>query len=277
MTTPMRDRIELKVSPEIALIHDPHHHKGKTSGMDKGMFLAVRGVPCAGESAGLGLPVLVVQGRTFFPSLSSAEPIGPTLIEKTFRMDRVLVWHLGKNRAPEWFGRAAERIAEIYAKSFSLQRGLLGLRGAVFSLLRIRSGMVRGEDRGCCVSRYEVGNGEVRVCIDASSLRGGGMLTVLNEGDGRSFTRLRIGKMLFEGSGIPAWRKTTFDAVFESPSLGLGMSLSPGRREESARYTLFCGREVGTGLDWAGLAVAYPRPAFFYHVRFHPNPGRVNT
>lgn len=269
----MRNRLELEVSPEISLIHDPSHGEGKTSGMGKGMFLSYKGVLCAGESAGLGLPVLKMKGKTFFPSLSSVRPIGPTMVETTFRMDRVLVWYLGENRVPEWFGRGAERIVEEYMKSVSLQHRLLKLREAVFPLLQIGNEMAPAEDRGLCTSRYEAGDGAVRVSIDAVCLEGKGMLAVLNECDGSNFTRLRIGERLLEGSAIPAWRETTFDAAFESLPLGLGMTLSPCEGQDSARYRVFCGREVGVGLDWAGLAIVSPVPVFSYRIRFHTPAG----
>ncbi len=100
-------------------------------------------------------------------------------------------------------------------------------------------------------------------------MTGGGRLMVLNECDGRRFSRLRIGDRLFEGSGIPAWAGTTFDAVFESALLGIGMSLSPGEGETPDRCAVFCGREVGAGLDWAGLAIECPMPAFSYGVKLH--------
>jgi len=265
----MRNRLEIRISPELSLLHDPCRHEGKTSGMGKGMFPAFRGVACAGESAGVGLPVLKTKARTFFPSLSSARKAGPSVIEKTFRMDRVIVWYLGKSRIPEWFGWMAEHVVEQYMKRARLQHGLLGLREAVFPLLRIRSEMATEEDRGRCLSRYEACDGGVRVSIDAASLEGRGRLIVLNECDGRRFTRVRMGERLCEGSRIPAWDETTFDAVFESPSLGIGLSLSPGEGEAADRYAVFCGREVGAGLNWAGLAIECPMPAFSYRVRFH--------
>ncbi len=269
----MRDRVELRVSPDITLVHDPFHREGKTSGMDKGMFLALKGTPCAGESAGLGLPVLKLRGKTYFPSLSSVRSISPTAVEMTFRMDRVLMWYLGEHKAPDWFGWISERIVEGYVKKVSLQHRLLKLREAVFPVLRIRNEMTRGKGVGSCISRYEAGDGEVRVCIDAVWPGGEGMLAVLNESDGRKFSRLRIGEHLFEDAGIPAWRETAFGAVFESPSLGLGVSLSPCEGEGPARYRVFCGREVGAELNWAGLAVVSPSPVFSYRIQFHSPAG----
>lgn len=259
--------LELVIEEGLSLVHDPRVQEGKTAGMAKGLFVCCRGRLCAGESAGLGLPVWKTGDETVFPSLISVRSSGEGAIEMVFELDRTLVWHIAGKRTPAWFGRAASHLVKAYMKKTFLQQGLLALRSMVFSLFDVQSTMVPCTDRGHCRVTYEKSRQGVHVSIDGSALQGQGSLIVLNELDGRLFNRLRVGEVVLQEEQIPGWHAVTSDAVLESPSLGLGMSLSPG--EERARCRVFCGREVARGLDWAGLALVCAEPVLGYEVRFH--------
>ena len=70
-------------------------------------------------------------------------------------------------------------------------------------------------------------------------------------------------------SSIPAWEEADFDAELRSSRLGLGLSLSP-EGPDTRNYRLYCGREVGRGLNWAGFALAHEQPYLSYRISIHP-------
>jgi hypothetical protein len=265
----MENRFELVISEGLSLVHDPSVHEGKTRGMAKGLFLCHNGRLCAGESAGLGLPVWKTQHETFFPTITSMRSIGQTTVQKDFRMDRVLVWYMAGEKAPAWFRQAMEHSVNEYMKRPSLQHHLLRLRDIVFKLLALYSTMVPVAERGHCRVTYETTSQGLNVRIDVSSLKGKGQLFMLNELDGRTFNRLRVGDRVLQEAEIPAWQAVPFDAILENSSQDLGISLSPGGYEDHLNYNLFCGREVGLGLDWAGLVITGQQPVLAYQVHFH--------
>jgi len=106
------------------------------------------------------------------------------------------------------------------------------------------------------------------VSVDGRSLQGSGALILLNEVTGLPFSRLRIGRLIQEGDNIPAWRPCPFSAVLENPAAGIGFSISPACRPFPRNWGLAGGREVGRGLDWAGLELSAELQFFSYEVHF---------
>ena len=94
-------------------------------------------------------------------------------------------------------------------------------------------------------------------------------MIVLNEVDGQSFTRLRVGERILHDVEISSWQAVPFEAILESPSLDLGISLSPGSGRDIWPCRVYCGREVSLGLDWAGFAVMSKETVVDYQVLFH--------
>lgn len=266
---PKEDVQEIKISDGLSLAHYPGIHQGKTSGMDKGLFLCWRGRICAGESAGIGLPVWKTGLRTFFPAPSPLKRIGATALQKDFRIDRVLRWRIRGKKAPFWVSLISEYLVGGYMKRPDQQKKLLKARDKVFSSLLISSSMEFGGLKGYCRVIYEAIPEGLLVHADSRGIGGAGKLIVLNEIDGKAFTRFRTGRRLLEGPEIPSWERVSFNTVIESPSLHLAFSISPGSREDPADYDVFCGHELGFGLDWAGLALQNRNPAFTYTVRFN--------
>ncbi len=270
---PFEERHELVISQGLSLVHDPSVHRGKTGGMDKGLFLCLRGRLCAGESAGLGLPVWKTNGQTFFPALRSMEITGTTAIHKVFSMNRVIAWRIFGRKAPERFARIMERLVDVYMKKATMQRLLLKVRNMVFSSFQIRSSMEPCEGKGCCEVTYEAAPEGVHVHVEGRLPGGQGRLIMLNEMDGALFSALRTGDEFLEGQDIPAWEKASFNAVLESPLLNIGCSISPGEGEDPSDYTVFCGRELGLGLDWAGISLMNGQSSFSYRIRVKPLRG----
>jgi hypothetical protein len=264
---PERTR-ELPVRSGISLVHDPGVHQGKTGGMDKGLFLRAGGRLCAGESGGFGLPVLMTRARTIFPACTRVECPDALTMQKTFSMEKALQWHLGEAMAPALFARALERAVDRFMRFPALQQGLLTLRNTLFRLLRVKSSMTAADPAGCCVVTYRASPRGLLVQVDSSPLEGKGAVILLNEVEGSVFTRLRRGSLVLEGKGIPAWQKATFAHCLESPAVGLSVSLAPGPGHEPTLFKLFCGRELGWMLDWAGIALSCTRPVFSYQVLF---------
>jgi hypothetical protein len=262
----MKNRIELKISDDISLIHDISVHCGKTTDMAKGLFLYCKGRLCAGESAGMGLPVWKTAHRTIFPTLLSANVINETVMEKVFQMDRVLVWQIACRRMPEWFSILVEKIVEGFMKMPAGQHRLLKLRTIVMSCLGIRSSMEQGSDRGLCRVVYEATTKGLMVKIDGRSIMGKGRLLMLNEVDGGTFDQLKTGDNLLHDTELPAWKKVSFNTILASTDLHVGFSLTPGVTEDWTLFQVFCGREVALGLNWAGLAITNPHHTFIYKV-----------
>jgi len=264
----MKDRYELKSSDDISLIHDVSVHCGKTADMAKGLFLCCKGRLCAGESAGIGLPVWKTRHQTIFPTLFSAKVISETAMEKVFLMDRVLVWHIAGRKTPAWFSHLVEKLVCGFMKMPAIQHRLLKLRTIVMSCLDIRSSMVHGPDKGLCRVVYEATPKGFIVKIDGRSIMGQGRMLMLNEVDGGTFDRLRTNDHSLHDLEIPAWKKVSFNTLLASTVLNVGFSLTPGVREDCSSFQVFCGREVALGLNWAGLAITNPHHTFTYMVNF---------
>jgi hypothetical protein len=265
----INDRTDLMISDEISLIHDSLVHEGKTKGMAKGPFLSCRGKLCSGESAGLGLPVWKTRNQTFFPTLVSMKPIGLTTIQKDLRMDRVVAWNIAGKKAPVWFNRAMELLVDEYMKRPSLQQHMLRFRDNLLSAYSVDSTMVQSGERGLCRVFYETTPQGLIVRVDGSALHGQGQLIMLNELDGLTFNRLKMGDIVWTDKDIPAWSEVPLDTILESTSLNLGISLSSGWYGDLTGSRLYCGREVASGLNWAGLAIMSQQQILTYQVNFH--------
>jgi hypothetical protein len=262
----MKDSVGLIISDNISFIHDVSVNCGKTSDMAKGLFLCCKGRLCAGESAGIGLPVWKTAHTTIFPTLFSAKRISETAMEKVFMMDRVLLWHIVGRKMPAWFSLVVEKLVEGFMKISAIQHRLLTLRTIVMSYLNIRCSMEAGTARGLCRVVYEATPGGIIVKTDGRSIVGKGRLLMLNEADGSTFDRLQTNDRWLQDSEIPAWKKVSFNTLWASTILNIGFSLTPGRGEDYTPFRVFCGREVAPGLNWAGLAITNPLLNFSYLV-----------
>jgi len=262
-------RCELPASEGITLVHDPDVHEGKTRGMAKGLFLSYRNEPCTGESAGLGLPVWKTSRLTSFPKLVSMRSNGLNTLQKNFRMDRVVAWQVSGKRAPAWFHRAMELLVGRYMKSPYLQQCMLRIRDGFLSACSVESSMEQGTEQGLCRVCYDVGPQGVVIQVDASALHGQGRLIMLNELDGASFNRVRMTDLVWTDEEIPAWIEVPFETVLECTRLGIGISLSSGRYGDLTGSRLYCGREMASGLNWAGLALTSSQQFLTYQVNFH--------
>jgi hypothetical protein len=269
----MTGRFDLMVSDEITLTHDPSVQEGKTKGMAKGLFLNCRGEMCTGESAGLGLPVWKTRQQTYFPTLLSVKSIGTSTIQKDYRIDRMLAWHIAGKKAPAWFHRAMEALVDEYMKRPTLQQRMLRLRDNLLSSYSVYSMMVPSTERGFCRVFYEAAPQGLIVQVDGSALHGQGQMILLNELDGRTFNQLRVGDQIWTDEEIPAWRAVSYDAVLESTTLDLGISLSPGWYGDLSGSRLFSGREVASGLNWSGLDLVSQQQILTYQINFHTHRG----
>ena len=260
--------LTLPLSDTVSLIHALDIGAGKTTRMAKGLFLCDQDQIYAGESAGFGAPVWKTGRHTVFPSLVAARRLHPNALEKVYRLDLVVTWRMCGIAAPRLFSAAMERIADMYMQQPGQQQRLLNVRRAVFALFHIRSSMVPGHSHGECRVLYHAEAQRLRVTVDGQALQGRGELILLNEADGRMFTRIRIGPHIREGRDFPAWQTCPFDAVIENPTRTLGFSVSRPAEESSLHWQLAGGREVTRGLNWAGLALTTGQCLFSYGIDF---------
>jgi hypothetical protein len=263
----MISSLELPVSQGITFIHHPWPGTGKTKDMAKGLFLSYNGRLCAGESAGFGLPVLKRHGLTYFPSLTGAISQGSECIVKEFTLDRKLLWTIQGRKAPSWFAPMLERLVDAFMGLPRLQHPLLKARDFAFALFNIRPTMVQSASQGRCIVTYGRLDDGLRITVQWSPFNPHENLTIMNEVDGRSFNRLRIGPDVQEDHMIPSWFSVPFGAVLESPQMGIGVHMAPEVMGDEQYLGLFCGREVSTELDWAGFAVQCNKPFFSYLIR----------
>jgi hypothetical protein len=265
ITERQNDSIALRISDSLFLVHDPLVSQGKTRGMAKGLFLRCRGNTCAGESAGIGLPVWKTASRTFFPRLVSIKRVSDRVVVMHYRMERALAWKAAGLPMPDCFTRWLEQLTAVYMKTPIHQKRMLALREIAFSLLAVKSRMVPVVGRGDCRVVLAADAGGVMIRSD-SNLRGKGRLIMLNEFEGRPFTRLAVGGRKWEGAEIPGWLPVEKDAGFQSPLLGVEVSISLDADEINRDAQLFCGREVASGLNWAGIAVVAGAGTIAYRV-----------
>ncbi|MRR06124.1 MAG: hypothetical protein EG828_04145 [Deltaproteobacteria bacterium] len=258
----------LPISDQLSLIHDPSRGEGKTVGMAKGLFLCYEDEVYDGESAGFGLPVWKTSRQTFFPTLVTARWLRRNVVEKVYRLDRVVRWNLLGIQTPRLFSAVLEKLTRVYMQQPGRQQFLLKVRNTLLVLLRMESAMMPGDSQGECRVLYEAEQGKVIVKVDGRSLRGNGDLILLNEVAGLSFRRLRIGRLTQEGNSIPAWRSCPFSTILENPATGVGFSISSAGLQTPLNWRLAGGREVGHGLNWAGLELTPDRQLFMYSVIF---------
>ena len=259
---------ELPISDRLSLIHDPSQGEGKSVDMAKGLFLRYQDKVYAGESAGFGLPVWKTARQTFFPTLATARRPDRNVFEKVYRLDRVVRWHLFGIRTPRFFSTGLEQLTRVYMRQPGRQQFLLKVRNALFALLRMQSTMMPDTSQGECRVVYEAQQGKVIVTVDGRSLRGIGELILLNEVTGLPFSRLRIGGSILEGENIPAWRPCPFSTILENPAAGIGFSITPAEQQMPLHGDLASGREVGHGLNWAGLELTPDLRQFSYGITF---------
>ena len=159
---------------------------------------------------------------------------------------------------PGFFTQALECLVAVYVKNNRYQKGMLALREMIFSFLSVRSEMMQVHGRGLCRVMLEADSGGLLVRADGSALGDTGRLIMLNEFEGRSFTRLTDRGQVWDGSNIPGWRLAGSGVCLESPSLGVEVSVSQEGNGTARSGKLFCGREVANNLNWAGIAVMAP-------------------
>jgi hypothetical protein len=265
----LKEKTAIPISDSISFVHDPSIAHGKTRDMAKGLFLCCRGRVCSGESAGMGLPVLKNERQTFFPSLISMNIPEKGILKKNFAFDRTLSWYASKRIIPFCFGRVVESVAEKYKKLPHLQHLLLRLRDVMFTLFSIHSGMRQGSVREYCSVMYEKAHDGLVVSVDGSLDRKSSRIILMNEVDGRSFNRLRIGETLLKDHQIPAWKAVQSECRLESSSLGIGFSIAFAPHTEASNHNLFCGREVALDLDWAGFSIEANNPPITYKIHVH--------
>jgi len=258
----------LPVSDQLSLLHDPSRGEGKTAGMAKGLFLCYENEVYAGESAGFGLPVWKTARQTFFPTLVTARWLERNVFEKIYRLDRLVRWYLRGIRMPLFFSAALEKLTPVYMQRPERQQFLLKVRNVMVVLLRMESAMMAGGSQGDCRVTYETEPGKLMVTVDGRWLQGKGDLILLNEVAGLPFSRLRIGRIIQEGENIPAWRPCPFATILENPAAGIEFSISPADPHVPYPWRLAAGREVGHGLNWAGLELTPDRQFFSYEVHF---------
>ncbi|MDT8273152.1 MAG: hypothetical protein RRA35_08145 [Desulfomonilia bacterium] len=265
----LRERITIPVSERISFVHDPSIACGKTRDMAKGLFLCCRERVCAGESAGMGLPVLKHEGQTIFPSLTSMDFSEQTILIKHFAFDRTLAWQAMCRTLPLGFGRAMESAVETYKTLPFLQHLLLRLRDVIFSLFSVHSRMNRGSLRGHCSVVYEKMPDGLVVSVQGSLDPKSSRIILLNEVDGTSFNRLRIGETVLQDSQIPSWHAVQPGCRLESSSLGIGFSIAFVPDAGASEHSMFCGREVALDLDWAGFSLEATSLPITYQIHIH--------
>jgi hypothetical protein len=263
-----KGRREFRMSEDVSLVYAPGVGEGKTACMDKGLFLRFRGRLCSGGAAGFGLPVFRTGLQTFFPTLTSLVRTGDRAGELAFSMDRALFWYIAGKKAPSVLTRASEWLVEVYMRYAAHQHRMLKIHDRILSLCAAQGRMLPVQGIGHCRVCFEISGRDLHFQVHGSSLKRQGRLVVLNEVDGQSFDLLRSGGALRQGRDIPAWEEAGFDAELGSSRLGIGISLCPEVRDDSP-YRLFCGREVGRGLNWAGLALMGRHPVAAYRLRIH--------
>jgi hypothetical protein len=259
---------KLQISDQLTLIHDTSQHHGKTAGMAKGLFLCYQDVLYAGESAGFGVPVWKTSRQTYFPTLVTARWQERNVFEMVFRLDRLVRWQVLGIPMPGSFSAALEKITRTYMQRPEQQKFLLRVRNALFGMLQMKSSMKCDSDQGDCLVTYEAQTEKLLIAVDGRSLRGEGELIMLNEVAGRPFTRLRIGESVQDGHDIPAWQPCPRTATLENPAAGIGFSIFSAESQPPPHWHLHCGREVGRGLNWAGLELTADRDIFSYGIAF---------
>jgi len=243
--------------------------RGKTAGMGRGLLLLWDGAAASGEGAGFGVPVARRGGETWFPSVAATRGLADGGIERVYRLDREVRWYRGGRELPAWCTAIGERLVRPYRALPLAQHALLRWHGRVLSGLRLAAAMRAVAARGECIVRYRADGGSLLVEVSGATLPEGAVLSLLNEAAGEHFTRLRLGGRLREDREVPAWVELDPTARFEAPGLGLAFGIAG---DEGAGGGAACGvaggREVGHGLDWAGIALMPRRLPFTYRVTF---------
>ncbi len=255
---------EFRMSDEVSLVHDPGAGEGKTARMGKGLFLRIRGRICAGGSAGFGTPVFRKGLKTFFPTLVSFARTGGQSGQLVFALDRALSWYIAGKRAPACLTEISEYLVEVFMRHAAHQARLLKIHDRILSSCAAEGRILPVQGVGSCRVGFHICGPDIHFRMNGS-LEPPGRLIALNEADGECFDLLRTRAGVRRGSRIPAWEEAGFDTELRSPRMGVRISLRP-EGAGSRSYSLYCGREVGRGLNWAGFALAGDQPVLSYRL-----------
>ncbi|MGC9325690.1 MAG: hypothetical protein ACP5G0_13195 [Desulfomonilia bacterium] len=129
--------------------------------------------------------------------------------------------------------------------------------------------MKKGAVRGYCTIVYEKTFDGLVISADGSFDQKSCRVFILNEVDGRSFNRLRIGETSLQDTQIPAWQVARSGYRLESSLLGIGYSIAFVPKPETEDISVFCGRELALDLDWAGFSIETKILPITYEIHVH--------
>ncbi|MGZ4894679.1 MAG: hypothetical protein ACXVIS_10260 [Halobacteriota archaeon] len=247
-----------------------------TSEIQKGPVLVRGSTDLSGEGVGLGVPVVKVAYRVFFPGKANiveqltGDQLQKWVVDYELNLEERITLKSGKKIQSEAFYALKERFASLH-KAISASRGLIEYSS---SALRRTLGLSTTFEPTRSVGKMRVSYSIDRcasmlsINIDARGLNEAGCteMIVLNELDGGLFDRYRDSNGLaLVGTEIGTWEETSSNCVMLINSRhNITLLL-----RNVAQSTMYRGREVvPERLSWTGIAyvIAPPRTDFSFEV-----------
>ncbi|MGZ4864162.1 MAG: hypothetical protein ACXV5H_04105 [Halobacteriota archaeon] len=253
-----------------------------TSEIQKGPVLVRGSTDLSGEGVGLGVPVVKVAYRVFFPGKANiveqltGDQLQKWVVDYELNLEERITLKSGKKIQSETFYALKERFASLH-KAIGASRGLIECSS---SALRQTLGLSTTFEPTHSVGKMRVSYSIDRrasmlsVNIDARGVNKAGCseMIVLNELDGGLFDRYRDSNGLaLVGTEIGTWEETSSDCVMLINSRhNITLLL-----RNVAQSTMYRGREVVPGrLSWTGIAyvIAPPRTDFSFDISIREDP-----
>lgn len=237
-----------------------YYGEGISRGIPRGLLPYMDGKPIVQEGMGIGSFAVQYGNRTYFCSVDKIDEYSAVdkIIDVKYRVDMELEWTFLQKPSALLTSFLETVASEFYMKSEVFQDPLLKIGTLIRRLLRIKPDFKKIESLGEISASYAVGESNIKIEADCNLILENYKLFVMNEIGGELFSRSIIcGK---EKAPPTGWQRIEKSAVIEdhlhvlkSPSLGLAFHMEEIFVPPYVESTLFWGREVSSGYNWAGF------------------------
>lgn len=237
-----------------------YYGEGISRGIPRGIVPYFQGKSIVQEGMGIGSFAIQHNNRTYFCSIAKIDESAALskTVDVEYTVDLKLEWTF-LQKASSRLTTFLELVAsKYYMKSEKIQNPMLKIGTLLRRLLAIEPEFKKVESLGTIKARYTIGEYDIHIEVCGDMRLEKYKLFVMNEIGGELFSRAIIcGKATKPPTG---WQKienaSTINAkthILKSVNLGLIFYTEEISTPSNVESTLFWGREVSSGYNWAGF------------------------
>lgn len=239
-----------------------YYGEGISRGIPRGLLPYLDGRLIVQEGMGIGSFAVQYGNRTYFCSIEKIDEYvisdSHKEIDVEYSVDMMLEWTFIKRSSPLLTSFLENVASKCYMKSEAFQDPLLKIGTLIRRLLGIKPDFKKIESLGNISASYAVGESDIKIVADCNLRLENYKLFVMNEIGGELFSRSVIcGQEKAPPTGWQRIEKSDVSKdrlhVLKSPSLGLAFHMDEIFVPPYVESTLFWGREVSDGYNWAGF------------------------